>query len=48
MLRQTRHFSDPSRQCCVVELIDHGAAPLFTGHLRCGAPTRKLEAGDQI
>ena len=34
MLRQARHFSDPSRQCCVVELIEHSAEPLFTGHLR--------------
>jgi hypothetical protein len=33
MLRQARHFSDPSRQCCVVELINDSAEPLFR-HLR--------------
>jgi hypothetical protein len=48
MLRQTRHFSDPSRQCCVVEFINYSAEPLVTGISGCVAPTRKLEAGDQI
>jgi hypothetical protein len=48
MLRQARHFSDPSRQCRVVELIDHRAEPLSPGISGCAAPIRKLEAGDQI
>ena len=43
MLRQARHFSDPSRQCCVVELIEHSAEPLFTGHLRLRRITRALK-----
>ena len=44
MLRQTRHFSDPSRQCCVGELIDHSAKPLFTGHLRLRRPDQKARS----
>jgi hypothetical protein len=41
MLRQARHFSDPSRQCCAVELVDHSAEPLFTGHLRLRCADQK-------
>ena len=44
MLRQTRHFSDPSRQCCVVELINDGAEPLFTGHLRLRLANQKARS----
>jgi hypothetical protein len=44
MLRQTRHFSDPSRQCCVFEFIDHSAEPLFTGHLRLRRADQKARS----
>ena len=44
MLRQTRHFGDPSHQCCVVELIEHSAEPLFTGHLRLRRPDQKARS----
>src|SRR5712672_3073140 len=44
MLRQTRHFSNPSRQCCVVELIDHSTEPLFTGQLRLRRADQKARS----
>jgi hypothetical protein len=44
MLCQAQHFSDTSRQCCVVELIDHSAEPLFTGHLRLRRADQKARS----
>jgi hypothetical protein len=44
MLRQTGHLSDPSRQCRVVEVIDHSAEPLFTGHLRLRRTNQKARS----
>ena len=45
MLSEARHVNYSRRQCLIVELVNDGTEPLFTGHLRLRRANQKARRG---